>query len=488
MRLVSAVLVVWSLAASAPGQDEPALGGLDPVALCGGEETAGRADLVDEFGHYRYRFASEANRDRFRAEPERWSIQWDGGCARMGPLSGRGDPQRWTVFDERIYIFASDSCRTGFMKAPERFVVTEAVAAEVDSVEPGTAALEGGRRWIDRAVQAHGGADVIDELRTLRLRTESEQSGWKRRYALDITADGHLLRRDVWLPPEEARSTSDTTWVVADAVFTLEEGREDPVTSAAARTDLRRFAYREPLTILWSRSRDGFVAEHLGAGRLGETDVVDVRVTADAVATTLHLDPDTGSILGLSWRGRPNDGITRDVTETFTTWRTVAGVRVPSARTVVVDGKAAPTMADHWTSIELAAAAEAVRRLADRTAVERAVLDYVEGLYRAKPELIERSVHPELAKYGMWRPDQAREFQAPSKMPFQQLVDLAARWNAHGEQGKDLAYKVEILDVSDVTAAAKLTAKWGIDYMQLMRRDGKWKIIHVLRQSHPPVR
>ena len=37
---------------------------------------------------------------------------------------------------------------------------------------------------------------------------------------------------------------------------------------------------------------------------------------------------------------------------------------------------------------------------ADRAAVERAALDYVEGVYEVKPELIERSVHPDLAKVG----------------------------------------------------------------------------------------
>ena len=39
----------------------------------------------------------------------------------------------------------------------------------------------------------------------------------------------------------------------------------------------------------------------------------------------------------------------------------------------------------------------------DRAGVERAVLDYVEGVYEMKPELIERSVHPEMKKFGFAR-------------------------------------------------------------------------------------
>ena len=38
----------------------------------------------------------------------------------------------------------------------------------------------------------------------------------------------------------------------------------------------------------------------------------------------------------------------------------------------------------------------------------------------------------------------------------------------------------------DKIANAKVTAKWGIDYFQLVKEDGRWKIHHVLWQTHPP--
>jgi hypothetical protein len=43
-----------------------------------------------------------------------------------------------------------------------------------------------------------------------------------------------------------------------------------------------------------------------------------------------------------------------------------------------------------------------------------------------------------------------------------------------------------VLDVLDHTASAKVTASWGIDYMQLAKFDGAWKIINVVWQTHPP--
>ena len=45
--------------------------------------------------------------------------------------------------------------------------------------------------------------------------------------------------------------------------------------------------------------------------------------------------------------------------------------------------------------------------------------------------------------------------------------------------------EIELLDVQDQTAAAKLTAWWGTDYLLLAKYDGRWMIVHVLWQTPP---
>ena len=122
----------------------------------------------------------------------------------------------------------------------------------------------------------------------------------------------------------------------------------------------------------------------------------------------------------------------------------------------------------------------------EREAVEAAVADYVLALYDVDPARIERSVHRGLEKLGCWRPPEADAYRTPSKMTYDQLFELAGNWNADDQQGDDLTYEIEVFDVLDKTASAKLSAKWGIDYMHLMKYDGKWKINQVLWQSHPP--
>lgn len=120
----------------------------------------------------------------------------------------------------------------------------------------------------------------------------------------------------------------------------------------------------------------------------------------------------------------------------------------------------------------------------DKEAVRQAALDYVEGIYNVEPARIERSVHPNLVKRGFSKQTADGPY-VETPMTYEQLVRLAGNWNK--EKKRDLSIKeVAVLEVLDQTAVAKLTAAWGIDYMLLGKYDGRWKIIEILWQSHPP--
>lgn len=119
----------------------------------------------------------------------------------------------------------------------------------------------------------------------------------------------------------------------------------------------------------------------------------------------------------------------------------------------------------------------------DRDLVYAAVEDYVDALYLVQPERIKKSVHPELMKKGFWKGKDKTAYEFAGIMTFDQLVDLAGRWNAKGNVSKDAIKKIEIYDVQDQTASAKLTAHWGTDYFQLAKFDGKWMIVNILWQG-----
>ena len=121
----------------------------------------------------------------------------------------------------------------------------------------------------------------------------------------------------------------------------------------------------------------------------------------------------------------------------------------------------------------------------DKEAVRQAVLDYVEGVYEVDPARIERSVHPDLAKRGYYIKRGETEYSS-SPMNFQQLIDVAKNWNKNRRDMSKEPKEVVVYEVLDQTASVKLTAAWGIDYMHLAKYNGKWMIVNVLWQVHPP--
>ena len=129
-------------------------------------------------------------------------------------------------------------------------------------------------------------------------------------------------------------------------------------------------------------------------------------------------------------------------------------------------------------------AAQAQTR-ADSTAIRRAVMDYVEGFYEGDTTKLVRSVRPEVAKSGFARSRGATAYR-PSVMPWPGFMAYANRVRSGQSPTPPNAQKtIALLDVLDQTAAAKLTAWWGTDYLLLARFGDKWMVTHVLWQSHP---
>jgi len=84
-----------------------AVGGYDPVAyVTDGKPVAGKTDVTLEHEGVTWRFASEANRDAFKADPAKYAPQYGGYCAwavSQG-YTAKGDPDAWTVHDGKLYL------------------------------------------------------------------------------------------------------------------------------------------------------------------------------------------------------------------------------------------------------------------------------------------------------------------------------------------------------------------------------------------------
>jgi hypothetical protein len=130
-----------------------------------------------------------------------------------------------------------------------------------------------------------------------------------------------------------------------------------------------------------------------------------------------------------------------------------------------------------------AAQTGAAQTAADSAAVRRTALDYIEGFYEGDSTKLARAVRPEVFKYGFSRPRDSTSYQG-MQMTFPQFFAYAARVKASARPTPAAAPKeVALLDLLDQTAAVKVTAWWGTDYLLVAKYDGRWMISHVLWQS-----
>ena len=120
--------------------------------------------------------------------------------------------------------------------------------------------------------------------------------------------------------------------------------------------------------------------------------------------------------------------------------------------------------------------------------VNNAILDYVDAFYFGDTTKILRSISPNVVKYGYYRKKDAETY-AGEPMSFREMLDYATSvGKKNNPNASKFEKKIEVLDYQDQTAAGKLTAWWGTDYILLAKINGKWMITHVLWQSPPKLK
>ncbi|MDX1514323.1 MAG: YHS domain-containing (seleno)protein [Gammaproteobacteria bacterium] len=87
--------------------EQGAIRGFDPVAYFSeGKPVPGSADITHEWDGATWHFASEANRDRFIAEPKKFAPAYGGYCAYAvaNGYTATTDPNAWSIVDDRLYL------------------------------------------------------------------------------------------------------------------------------------------------------------------------------------------------------------------------------------------------------------------------------------------------------------------------------------------------------------------------------------------------
>lgn len=94
-------------------------GGYDVVAYQTEQAAVpGEESIAAEHEGITYRFASEANRETFVADPARYLPQYGGYCAWAVSrgYTAHGDPEAWSVVDHRLYLNYSKAVRSQWVQ------------------------------------------------------------------------------------------------------------------------------------------------------------------------------------------------------------------------------------------------------------------------------------------------------------------------------------------------------------------------------------
>ena len=339
---VSVLLCVSGVAfAQSSAQDAvPVLEGLDPVMLVQGKEVPGNLKITLTRGNFQYMFASEKNKAAFEKDPGLYEIQLDGSCARMGPPV-RGNPDLYTVYQGRIYIFGTGECKTRFEAAPANYLEAENGAKTKVALTP--EALKKGQALIEKAVAAMGSATLIDGLTNYQEKSTALQT--RQRSDVEVKTNLTILfpnrvRLDQVMPdfanPSAIRQAAVV--ITASEAFAITPNGIRPM-SDAYRIDQEHEINRRPLAILRARRNASFNPAATGSANLGETSVEQVAVEMDGTSYTLGIDPTSGRILSLSYRRRGPGGDFGQIIKVFSDFRIVDGVTLPFKVTATFNGQ-----------------------------------------------------------------------------------------------------------------------------------------------------
>lgn len=305
------------------------LEGLDPVMLAEGEEVMGDMKFRVTRGPFQYIFASEKNKDAFEKDPQRYEIQLNGSCARMGaPTSG--NPDLFAVYQERIYIFGSTECQTLFKATPEKYLEVPAPPKEPPTDEM----IKRGQQLFAKAVESFGGGSKLDQL--VSFQTKDQRGNDSKNTLLLVFPD--KLRQ------ETVRPTFTLVSVLTPAESFLVVDNSPRPLPEANRVAIHKALHRELIVLFRFRNRSDFKAWAADKSRAGETQVEQVEIELGEFTTMLGIEPTTGRVLSQSYRGRGPGGLVGEIVINYSDFRPVDGMLLPFKTTATFDGESFPAL------------------------------------------------------------------------------------------------------------------------------------------------
>jgi hypothetical protein len=122
---------------------------------------------------------------------------------------------------------------------------------------------------------------------------------------------------------------------------------------------------------------------------------------------------------------------------------------------------------------------------ADKSAIKQTALDYIEGWYEGNADRMEHALHPDLAKRIVRPHPDNNKFSRLDQMSAMGLVQGTRRGGGKQTPKERQQKDVTILDVFENAASVKIVASDWIDYLHIVKFNGRWVIINVLWELKP---
>jgi putative lumazine-binding protein len=126
-----------------------------------------------------------------------------------------------------------------------------------------------------------------------------------------------------------------------------------------------------------------------------------------------------------------------------------------------------------------AATAQPARAADDNAAIRATIADYIEGYYLSDAVRMERSLHPHFLKHTISGSQADMNIADKSGMEMVQEVRNKKEVTPVAERKEDIT----IFDITGDVASAKLIASHWTNYVTLLKQNGQWKILSVVKRN-----
>ncbi len=118
-------------------------------------------------------------------------------------------------------------------------------------------------------------------------------------------------------------------------------------------------------------------------------------------------------------------------------------------------------------------------KVEEKTAVENALRDYIEGWYKGDTIRMDRSLHDDLVKRIPVRERSDLDIKL-RMVPKSRMVELTGKG---GGESPDAEYQIFVDDIDKDIASARVLSLEYLDYLHLVKTAEGWQIVNILFHS-----